>query len=142
MFWPYLTMARQMRQTTWTDALIVAIAAGIAVLGLILVLIAVIPGRTKLLAISATDSTTPAGTTRKSVRRSLRASARSVDGISAVEVKVGRRARRAKIDVTTPFRNPGDLRAEVEAAALDRLAQLDLIKIPRITVGIHHREDN
>ncbi len=136
--WPYEQIATQMRQTTWSDAPILFVGIGIAALGLVLLLIAVLPGREGLVPIVCEDTAEALATNRRSLRRALTRAALDVDGAERVDVKVKRR--RARLDVSTPLRDPGDLSERVTAAAEQLLRKTSVAAVPTVSARVQHRE--
>lgn len=140
LIWDYPQLASQMRQTTWGDTAIVAIAAGVALLGLLLVLAAFMPGRQKLLAVTATVPGQAAGTSRRSLKRLLGQALSDVDGVADVDVKV--RRRKARLTVTSPLRNPGDLDTQVRSEAVRQLQQIGLAHPLKVKTRLRHRTND
>ncbi|QFU88251.1 DUF6286 domain-containing protein [Amycolatopsis sp. YIM 10] len=116
----------------WSD-LPVAVAGGAFVLlGLVLALAAVLPGRLVVLPIRA-DS----GITRHSYRSTLRRAAADVDGVSRAKLTL--RRRRVSAKVRTERTNTTGLADAVRSALEHRLGQLDPSIGPRISVKVVRR---
>lgn len=109
----------------------VLVAAWIAaVLGLLLVVIAVLPGRAATLALTR-DEHTRASVGRAGLVRALRATAADVDGVTGATVRVARRRVRVRLradDVAGPVVAEAEplLRRRLAAVSLARPAELRL----------------
>jgi hypothetical protein len=121
--WPYEQMARLLRENTWNTTAVLAIAAGIAFIGILLLAAAALPGRQKLQPLNTGDPDVVAGATRRSLHRTLTDTARDVDGIANAHVAVGRR--RIKVTADSYLRDPAGQREAVTTAVAARLDQLD-----------------
>jgi uncharacterized protein DUF6286 len=115
----------------WTD-LIPAVAGGVAaLLGLVLLLAAVLPGRARVLPLRGDlDS----GASRRSYRSTLRAAASTVDGVSGAKLKLGRR--RVKAVVTTARTSTDGLADAVRTAVERRIGQIDPVTPPAVKVRL------
>ncbi|WNV88448.1 DUF6286 domain-containing protein [Umezawaea sp. Da 62-37] len=110
----------------WND-LSVAIAGGVlAVLGLVMLMAAVLPG--KPMVVPLTEDESDAGASTRSLRTTLQAAADSVDGVTATKLKV----RRGKViaKVRTNRTNTDGLDDAVRAALDQRLSQIPLVAPP------------
>jgi hypothetical protein len=138
LIWPYRDMAARMRHTTWSDTPIIAIAAAITAVGVLLLIAAVVPGRKKLLDLDADRPATAAGISARHLRRALRRVTIRLDGVGDVTVNL--RRHRAQLDVTTPYRDPGDLAGTVQTSADHYLDDLRLTRPLRTTVRTNHQK--
>ncbi len=138
--WPYRQMATQMRQTHWGDGIVIAVAAALIAVGLILLSLAIVPGREKLIALNSERSEEAVSTTRKSLRRMLHRAISDLDAVDNVEVRLRRRA--VRLSVGSPLRDPGNLATEARSMAIDRLEQIGVNRPPRVTVRVRHREND
>ncbi|ONI78695.1 hypothetical protein ALI144C_28270 [Actinosynnema sp. ALI-1.44] len=129
----YDAVATRIHQTQWTD-LVPAIAGGaVALIGLLLVLSAVVPGRSRILGLAPDDSTTDAAISRTSLRTALRDAAK-VDGVTNAVVKV-RRAR-VRTVVRTDRTVTDGLADAVRAAVEQRLDHVGLARQHQLTVKV------
>ncbi|WP_370964484.1 DUF6286 domain-containing protein [Amycolatopsis sp. cg9] len=125
------SVASALHDLRWTDA-VPAVAGGVvALLGLVLVLGAVLPGALTVLPLGGPFD---AGAARGSYRSTLRAAAASVDGVSGAAVKVG--ARRVKVRVKTARTRPDGLADAVRAAVGHRLDQIGPATRPAVSVRV------
>ena len=79
------------RRTAWSGSEVLIAGIVTAAIGLLLVAVAVVPSRRRLVELADGDGRTAAGLSRRSLRRTLVASATDVDGISAATARIGRR---------------------------------------------------
>lgn len=113
------------------------IALGVtAIVGLVLLIAAVVPGAPTVVALAASpeDGAPTAGVTRRSLVRAL-ARAAVVDGVDAVKVRLT--GRRVVVTARTPYRtSQPDLAAHVHDAVTARLADIGLIRPATVVVRI------
>jgi hypothetical protein len=121
--WPYERMAQLLRENTWDTTAVLAIGAGVTLIGILLLVTAATPGRQKLQPLTTGDPDVVAGATRRSLRHTLTDAARNVDGIAKAHVTVGRR--RVKVTADSYLRDSAGQRDAVTTAVTARLDQLD-----------------
>ncbi|MEC3973880.1 DUF6286 domain-containing protein [Amycolatopsis sp. H20-H5] len=128
----YRSVADALHGARWTD-LVPAIAGGVAaLLGLVLLLTAILPGKlTVLPLLGELDS----GASRRSYRSTLRAAVSTVDGVSAAKVKLKRR--KVSVKVTTGRTSTGGLADAVRGALERRLDQIVPAVRPAVKVKVH-----
>ena len=133
--------------THW-DSLAVAAAAGLVMLiGLIVLLTAIVPGRLTVIPLRATDaavtdsgaaldtgSAIDAGASRRSLRSTVRAAADAVDGVTATTLTLRRRTVTAA--VRTHRTTPEGLAEAVRAAISHRLDQISPATRPAVRVRV------
>jgi Family of unknown function (DUF6286) len=112
-------------QTTahWDDSRTIAIAAAVAFVGFVLILIGVLPGRTRAIPLASGDESVVVGVPRRSLRRSLGWLAAEIPGIDKAKGRVRRRS--VTVRATTPLRDTTGLRESVQTVVQERLAALD-----------------
>lgn len=125
---------RAVGRVRWNE-LVPAIAGGVAaVLGVLLVLAAVIPGRLTVFPLHSAETGIDSGASRRSYRSTLRAAASGVDGVSGAKLKLGRNQVAA---VVSTERTITDGLADAVREALDRrLTQIGPIERPRVKVKV------
>ncbi|MFJ7213491.1 DUF6286 domain-containing protein [Amycolatopsis sp. NPDC098790] len=127
----YDAVAATLHDLHWTD-LLPAVAGGVlALLGLVLLLAAVLPGAATVLPL---DGLFDSGAARGGYRSTLRAAAAGVDGVSAARVKL--RTRRVKVRVETSRTQPDGLTDAVRAAVTDRLDRIGPATRPAVAVRV------
>ncbi|MEV0582318.1 DUF6286 domain-containing protein [Nonomuraea sp. NPDC050310] len=120
---------------TWADLQLVAI--GLAAAGTVFVLLAVLPGRARLVALETSDPLIVIGITRSGLRRTLRAVAQQVEGVGRARVRL----RRGTIEVVvlTRAEAPGSMLRQVGSAVGDRLTALGALGGGEVVVRLRRR---
>jgi hypothetical protein len=137
---PYNDFAGPLQSSVhWDDTGTLIVASAVAFVGFLLILIALIPGRTRAIPLASGDESLVIGVPRRSLRRSLGWLAEDVAGIDRAKVRTGRNS--VKVRVTTRLRDPAGLRESVQAVAENRLARLDPLWPLRVKVRLRRRED-
>lgn len=125
---PYDALAGRLHDTTWS-ATEVAVAGGVAAaVGLLLLLVAVVPGRARTAPLDERTAVSVRG-----LRNALR-SAAHVDGVESAAVKVRRRRVRA---VVRTRRSVADGLGDAVRTALEhRVGELALARPPQVVVRV------
>ena len=132
-------LARVGRDVHWDDPAPLAVAAVACALGIVLIVLALAPGRSRMIALTAGDPQTVTGITRAGLRRYLAAAAMSVDGIARARVQLGRR--RVRVRAASPLRDARGLSGQVEQAVTARLDELAPLRPRRVRVTVRKKED-
>lgn len=143
--WPTWASAgvRSLSGVSWNNPALLAGCAVVAVVGLVLLLAAVLPGArngtTVTLPGDASGATrsTEAMINRRALARLLTAEADLVDGVDGVTATVSRK--RVTLSVDTPSTHRGKLEETVTGRVRGRLDELGLRPMPRITVNARTR---
>lgn len=143
--WPALVQLalERLEGPTWTSPLGWGLGAGLAALGLVLVIAALAPGRVRTVRMAA-DATpahlrqgaaylTTGGVARLAARRLS-----DLDGVDQVAVSMP--GRRLHARVQTSLEDKAQLRSSVRAAVATRLSDSGVSPMPRMTVRIVRRE--
>jgi hypothetical protein len=130
-FISYEQVAVRLHGMRWHDVVPAVAGAGVALVGLVLLAAAVLPGK---LVVFPLRGETDSGASRRSYRSTLRAAASDVDGVSAATVKVKRRKVIAR--VRTARTNVEGLPDAVRTAIERRLAQIAPATTPAVKVRI------
>jgi hypothetical protein len=129
----YDSLAGQMHAASWTE-LPVGLAGGAAALiGLVLLAIALVPGQPAVLPLAAADS----GAVRHSLRRTLQDSASEVDGVVSAKLKL--RRKKVTANVRTNRTNTEGLADAVRAAIEQRLDQIAPVTRPSVRVRVRSK---
>lgn len=136
---PVAWLGRLGRETHWDDVLVLAVAAVLAALGLLLLALALWPGRLRAVALRSEATDVVLGITPHGLRRYVARAAESVDGVARARAKV--RRRRVRVRADSPLRDVADLTGQVRQAVDERLDELALLHRPRPHVTVRHRED-
>lgn len=121
--------------TTWWELSFAGLV--VALLGLGMIAMAVIPGRMRLVPVETTDPLIVIGITRSGLRRTLRAVAQQVDGVGRAKVRLRRRA--IEVTVITGGESSGSMLREVGTAVGDRLAGLGAICAGEVVVRLRRK---
>ncbi|MGY2744001.1 DUF6286 domain-containing protein [Arthrobacter sp. UYCu723] len=131
---------------TWNDPGVWAVGAAAAVVGLVLLAAALVPGRFNALRLQAPadEGQVPvAGTqeivmTRRAVARYAAAHCEYIDGVGSASATATARA--VHLNVTTALHETGELRGRVIAEVRERLAGAGLNPVPKITASVRSKE--
>ncbi|OKI25640.1 hypothetical protein A6A07_30735 [Streptomyces sp. CB03911] len=128
------TLADELATRPIDDPWVITGAAVAAALGLLLLVLALTPGRRHLLPMAATDDpdAPQAVLDRDGAARLLRDAALRVPGVSHADIRVRRRRINARAQVA--FRDLDTVRNEVTEALTAQLDALALAQVPRLTV--------
>jgi hypothetical protein len=122
----------------WDDTGTLIVASAVAFVGFLLILVALIPGRTRAIPLASGDDSLVIGVPRRSLRRSLGWLAEDVAGIDRGKVRTRRHS--VKVRATTRLRDPAGLRESVQAVVEDRLARLEPLWPVRVKVRLRRKE--
>jgi hypothetical protein len=135
---PFAAIAAFGAGLRWNSPITLLAGAVAAVLGLLLLAAAVLPGRPTVLPLAGRDDHTSAGVSRRSLRRDLSSAAAGADGVSSAAVRV----RRARIVATvrTPAADASDVAEQVRSRLDERLTDISLARRPRLRIRVRsHR---
>ncbi|MEU0535773.1 DUF6286 domain-containing protein [Amycolatopsis tolypomycina] len=128
----YQAIAGALHDARWNDPAPALAGGGVALLGITLLLTAILPGKLTVLPLHGElDS----GASRRSYRSTLRTAASTVDGVIGTKLLLGRRKVTAR--VTTRRTSTDGLADAVRAAIEHRLAQIDPVIHPAVTIKVH-----
>ncbi|MBG0828405.1 hypothetical protein HS041_11575 [Planomonospora sp. ID67723] len=134
---PYQKLASGVGALSWSDPDVAVASVLVVVAGLLLVTLAAVPGRTRLVPLETGDPLTVIGMTRAGLRRTLRAAAESVDGVGRARVRLG--SRKVEVVVITDAQRTGQLLRQVGAAVGDRLAGVGAMYGGEVVVRLRGR---
>jgi hypothetical protein len=126
-------------QLHWDDPRPVVAAAVACALGLLLIGLAVLPGRFRVVPVASQDPRSVAAVTRAGLRRYLAGAATTVDGIASAKVRV--RRRRARVYAASSLRDTEGLAAQVETVVTERVGALSPLRPLRVRVTVRKRRD-
>jgi hypothetical protein len=131
----YQAIAADLHRAQWRD-LVVAVTGGtVALVGLVLLLTAVIPGRAMVLPLGADDPDLLAGVTRRSLLLTLRSAAAAVDGVA--KVKVALRGKAVSVNARADRTDDTGIADALRAAVQSRITQLSPATAPVVRVRVH-----
>ncbi|MFC3999650.1 alkaline shock response membrane anchor protein AmaP [Nocardiopsis sediminis] len=122
----------------WSDPSVQIASGVLALIGLVLIVVALLPGRSGRWTVLRTDD--PAlvvGVSKTALRCTLASAARRVGGVRSARVSVRRRRVRVRVRVHADLRDCAELRAEVAEAVQRRLS--DLSPLYALTVSTRVR---
>ncbi|GHE09200.1 DUF6286 domain-containing protein [Klenkia taihuensis] len=131
---PYEGAARWLREQTWSGAWVLAVGAGLAALGLLLLAAELAPRRRTLLVVATEEPDVVTAVTRGGVGRALEQAVAAVPGVDGTRSRVGRRT--ARLTVRTALRDSTELEAQVRERAAAALAGLGLAAAPALDVDL------
>ncbi|MET8998658.1 DUF6286 domain-containing protein [Amycolatopsis sp. NPDC004169] len=127
----YGATARRLHELRWADLPVVVTGGFVALLGLVLVLAAVLPGRLTVLPLRGDPDS---GAARHSLGSTLRAAAARVDGVEKVRLKLRRRT--VRVRVRTRRTRPDGIADAVRVAVAARLDRIDPVRRPEVKVRL------
>lgn len=127
----YGAVARRLHDFRWADLPVVLAGGVLVVLGLILVLAAVLPGKPTVLPLRGEPAS---GASRRSFGSTLRTAAARVDGVEKVRLKLRRRSIRVR--VRTRRTRPDGIADAVRVAVAKRLDRIDPVRRPDVKVSL------
>ncbi len=122
----------------WADTGTLAVASAVAFVGFLLILIALLPGRTRAIPMASGDSSVVIGVPRRSLRRSLSWLVADVPGIDKATVRTGRHS--VRVRATTRLRDTSGLREKVHSVVAERLVALDPLWPMQIKVRLRRKK--
>ncbi|MCX5058076.1 DUF6286 domain-containing protein [Streptomyces sp. NBC_00201] len=127
-------LARQLAERPLDDTWVLVGAGVAAVLGLWLIVLAATPGLRGVLPMRRPDTDVHAGLYREAAALVLRDRAMEVAGVQSVRVRV--RRSRADVFAVSHFREPDDVRADLDTALAEAVEGLGLSRPPALTVHV------
>lgn len=117
-----------LRGLTWGDRGAVGVAAALAAAGPLLLLAALVPGRSRRLPLAGDDPLLAGAVSRAALRRTLADAVAAVPGVVRARVRLrGRFRRRIVVRAATGYHNRADLTDLVRVAVHARLAEVELM---------------
>jgi uncharacterized protein DUF6286 len=126
------------RDTRWDDPLALAVSGVVAAVGLLLLLIAVLPGRSPVVPLAVAAPDLVAGITPRALRRDAAAAAREVAGVTRASATL--HGRRLRVRADTLLRDPGDLAERVRQAVTARLDLLAPVRPVRVRASVRRKK--
>ncbi|MEU4513374.1 DUF6286 domain-containing protein [Nonomuraea wenchangensis] len=129
---PLNELAELAGRTPWPETSTTALA--LAGAGTLMLLLAVVPGRSRLVPVETTDPLIVIGITRRGLRRTLRAAAQQVPGVLRAHVRLRRRT--IEVTVVTEAESSGSMLRQVGTAVGDRLAGVGTLAASEVVVRL------
>ncbi|OLR93275.1 DUF6286 domain-containing protein [Actinokineospora bangkokensis] len=130
----YDSAARALNGLRWNDTAVLIAAGAVGLVGAVLLLSAVTPGRPTVLPLAEGAGGIDSGVSRRSYRSTLRRAAASVDGVTGAAVSVTARA--VKAVVTTNRVDTTGLSEAVRAAVQDRVDAIGPQRPPTVKIKV------
>ncbi|APY88984.1 hypothetical protein DCW30_33975 [Streptomyces alfalfae] len=127
-------LARELGERPLDDTAVLVGAGVAAALGLWLLVLAATPGQRKLLPMRRTDSDVRAGLERTAAAMMLRDRAMDVPGVQSVRVRV--RRSKVRVRAVSHFRDPDDVRDDLDTALAGGVDDLGLARPPGVLVRV------
>ncbi|MET8987569.1 DUF6286 domain-containing protein [Nonomuraea wenchangensis] len=129
---PLNELAELAGRTPWLETSTTALA--LAGTGTLMLLLAAVPGRSRLVPVETTDPLIVIGITRRGLRRTLRAAAQQVPGVHRANVRLRRRT--IEVTVVTDGESSGSMLRQVGTAVGDRLAGVGTLAAGEVVVRL------
>ncbi|PXX60896.1 hypothetical protein DFR70_10987 [Nocardia tenerifensis] len=133
-FLSYDTVASDLHGMTWHDMPVLVAGVATAVLGLVLLALALWPGRAAVLPLGDEDGLT-AGVTRGGLRTALRSTADTVDGVSSARIRLRRNA--VKVSAHTDRSGADSLPDEICQTLTRRVQEIGPQPVRRVRAKLH-----
>lgn len=127
------------KDTAWDDWQALAIFGALAATGLLFLLAALLPGRSRIVPLHGRDPSLVMGVSRRGLKGAVAAAAEEAPGVSRVR-RVRLRRRRMKVVALTPVRAPKGLDEGVAEAARDRLDRLRPLPARSVSVRMKRKD--
>ncbi|SDR95230.1 DUF6286 domain-containing protein [Actinopolymorpha singaporensis] len=128
------------RETRWNDSLPFAVCGLAVLLGLLLVFLALKPGRPRAVVLASADPQVVMGIESAGMSRHLARAAESVPGVSSAQVAVS--ARRVRVVASSSLRDTVGLDEQVRTAVSERVDELaPMAGRPNVRVTVRRRQD-
>jgi hypothetical protein len=131
---PHPDWTSWLRSHSWDDWVVMAVLAGLVVLGLLFLFLAFRRGKPASLALKGRTDGVDVAASRRSVEKSLASSAARTAGVAGANASVRRRTARVRAQAVA--RSAPGIREEVESAVRGRLDSLDLERRMRTRVDL------
>ncbi|MCG5214447.1 DUF6286 domain-containing protein [Streptosporangium soli] len=134
---PYDSVQGWANATRWNDTGVIVTAAVVTALGLLLLLIALIPGRPRYVPLLTGDRDLIIGLRRRSFARALSHAAEGVDGVSGARTRV--HGNHVHVTATTPLHETGGLDDAIRQAVSSKLTSLAPASSPHLSVSLRNK---
>ncbi|MET9019377.1 DUF6286 domain-containing protein [Actinopolymorpha sp. NPDC004070] len=128
------------RQTHWNDSLTFTVCGLGVLLGLLLLFLALKPGRPRAVVLTSSDPQVVMGIESAGMSRHLARAAESVPGVSSAQVAVS--ARKVRVAASSSLRDTAGLDEQIRAAVTERVDELaPMAGRPHVRVSVRRRQD-
>ncbi|GAA3763580.1 DUF6286 domain-containing protein [Salinactinospora qingdaonensis] len=133
---PFQQAAEYAGEARWSDPAVQLASLVLALIGLVLISLALVPGRGRWLPLRTDDPALVVGLSRPALRRALSVAAREVDGVRSVQVRLGRR--RVGVWAYTELRGDEELPDLLRQAVERRLADLAPLRELKVRTRVRY----
>ncbi|MEQ4718668.1 DUF6286 domain-containing protein [Nonomuraea sp. B19D2] len=105
--------------------------------GTLMLLLAIVPGRSGLVPVETSDPLIVIGITRSGLRRTLRAAAQQVAGVNKAQVRLRRRT--IEVTIVTQAESSGSMLRQIGTAVGDRLAGVGTLGTGEVVVRLRRK---
>lgn len=127
----YDAVATALNRTHWDDLGLALAGGGVALIGLVMLLAAILPGKATVLPVAGDFDT---GVSRRSLYHTLHDAAATVDGVGRAKLKLRRRKIAARVHTERTMTE--GLTDAVHAALEQRISQINLAARPAVKVTL------
>jgi hypothetical protein len=131
-------LARWGRETQWNDALTITVAVIACLLGLLLLFLALWPGRARAVTIASERPGVAMAIGEGDVARLAVRAAEGVDGVDHASAQVKRGQITVRAD--SPLHESGDLADQVQRAVAEQIDELEPLRPRSVRVNVRRRE--
>ncbi|MQA95436.1 MAG: hypothetical protein GEV11_12585 [Streptosporangiales bacterium] len=131
---PYERLGELARAYRFDDPVMLGASAVIALAGLWLLLVALVPGRPRMVPLATDDPDLVVGLSRAGLRHALEAAAAAVPGVGESRVRLRRRT--VTVYVRGGSSEPGEPAAGVRRAVTARLVELAPVRMPKVRIVV------
>lgn len=128
------------RDTRWNDSLLFVVCGLAILLGLLLLFLALKPGRPRAVVLTSADPQVVMGIESAGMSRHLARAAESVPGVSSAQVAVS--ARKVRVAASSALRDTAGLDEQIRTAVTERVDELaPMAGRPTVRVTVRRRQD-
>ncbi|MEU8380376.1 DUF6286 domain-containing protein [Streptosporangium sp. NPDC048865] len=135
---PYRRLVNGPGAWDWSDPAVFAVSALAMAAGLVMLALAALPGRTRLVPLESGDPHMVIGITRSGLRRTLREAAEAVEEVNGARVRLTSRI--VEVTVFTDAERTGPVLRRVGAAVGDRMAGLGAMCAGDVVVRLRRKK--
>lgn len=132
-FISYHGIAGRLHTVAWDDRQVLIAGAATALAGLVLLALAVLPGRAVVVPLTGAEDFA-AGVARRGLRGALQDAAQSVEGVRSARVRL--RRNRVRVTARTGYAHTASLAEAVSAAVEERIGRIGACPAPRVTTRL------
>ena len=136
---PVDDLARLGRETQWNDALAFTVAGFAVAIGVLLLLLALWPGRARAVAVASRRDQVVMAVTTSGLAHLAEQAAETVEGVA--RARASARPGQIRVHADSSLRDTGGLRDQVHRAVTDVVGQVEPVRQQQVRVTVRRRED-